>query len=664
MDNLQVERDFLSDVLDNVEALVVVFDKDGQIVRINQACERLFGYTADEIKLKLHTGFLSLPNEFGTIKSLLKNLRTGKDTERFENQWLTNDGKLRTIIWSITALFDQNGAVEFIMATGIDITDREQAMSMLKREQSLLQSLINSIPDLVFYKDRNSRYLGCNYAFEKFTGRKAEEIIGQTDLAFYPADLAAEFFASDQRVLSSGTPYAYENWTKNRQGEPVLIETRKTPCYGPDGEVLGVIGIGRDITQHHMVENALRKSTSEFVQLIDSLSSVLIVLSLDGRVTQWNRRAQRLFGLPSEVATNQLIYGLPIRWNVEAVTNGINKCREKSAPIFLDPMKYTRLDGQEGYLGLSISPMHDSEGPLSGFILLCSDITERKITDERQAQSRKLESIGQLAAGIAHEINTPVQYIGDNTTFLQNSFQELIALLQRYDELFSRVKMGELDPALIDELDQARTDADLDYLAREIPVAIQQSLEGVHRVSEIVRAMKEFSHPGVKEKTALDINHAIQHTLTVSRNEWKYVAEVETDLDPELPKIICLPGEINQVFLNLIVNAAQAIALQNENGKNGKGTIRIQTRKTNDWIEIRVSDTGSGIADNVKPHIFEPFFTTKEVGKGTGQGLAIAYDVIERKHGGSITFETEVGVGTTFIVKLPTEPLRKMTGRL
>ncbi len=664
MDNLQVERDFLSDVLDNVEALVVVFDKNGQIVRINQACERLFGYTADEIKLKLTTGFLSLPNEFGTIKSLLKNLRTGKDTERFENQWLTNDGKLRTIIWSITALFDQNGMVEFIMATGIDITDREQAISMLKREQSLLQSLINSIPDLVFYKDRNSRYLGCNHAFEKFTGRKVEEIIGQTDLAFYPADLANEFIASDQQVLSSGMPYAYENWTKNRQGEPVLIETRKTPCYGPDGEVLGVIGIGRDITQHHIVENALRKSTSEFVQLIDSLSSVLIVLSLDGRVTQWNRRAQRLFGLPPEVAANQLIYGLPIRWNIEAVINGINKCREKSTPIFLDPMKYTRLDGQEGYLGISISPMHDSEGPLSGFILLCSDITERKITEERQAQSRKLESIGQLAAGIAHEINTPVQYIGDNATFLQNSFQELISLFQRYDEFFSRVKMGKLDPALIDALDQARADADLDYLAREIPVAIQQSLEGVHRVSEIVRAMKEFSHPGVKEKTALDINNAILHTLTVSRNEWKYVAEVETDLDPELPKITCLPGEINQVFLNLIVNAAQAIALQNENGKNGKGIIRIQTRKMLDWVEIKVSDTGPGIADDVKPHIFEPFFTTKEVGKGTGQGLAIAYDVIERKHGGSITFESEVGVGTTFIVKLPTEPLRKMTGRL
>jgi signal transduction histidine kinase len=176
--------------------------------------------------------------------------------------------------------------------------------------------------------------------------------------------------------------------------------------------------------------------------------------------------------------------------------------------------------------------------------------------------------------------------------------------------------------------------------------------------------MKEFSHPGVKEKTALDINDAIEHTLTVSRNEWKYVAEVEIDLDPELPKIICLPGEINQVFLNLIVNAAQAIASENENGKNGRGIIRVQTKRDGSWVEIRVSDTGPGIPDHVKPHIFEPFFTTKDVGKGTGQGLAIAYDVIERKHGGTITFETEIGKGTTFIISLPTEPLRKMTGRL
>ncbi len=664
MNNIQIERDFLSDVLDNVEALVVVFDNNGQIVRINRACEQLFGYTSDEIRSKLTTGLLTLPNEIGTIKSLFKNLRSGKDTEHYENQWLTSDGKLRTIIWSITVLFDQQSAVEYIMATGIDVADREVAKKMIEREQSLLHSLINSIPDLVFYKDRSSRYLGCNYAFERFTGRKAEEIIGFTDLDFYPPDLAKEFIASDQGVLSTGEPYCYENWTKNRLGQPVLIETRKTPCYGPDGEVLGIIGIGRDITRHHLVENALRKSTSEIEQLIDSLSSVLIVLSADGYVTQWNLRAQQVFGLTLEEVLEHPINDIPVRWNLESVYHGINRCKAESAPVFLDPMKFTRLDGKEGYLGLSISPMRDSDDQLSGFIILCSDITERKITEERLAQSRKLESIGQLAAGIAHEINTPVQYIGDNTVYLQNSFSELLNLLKKYDEIFAKVKMGEINLQLINEFDTARKDADLDYLATEIPIAIQQSLEGIHRVSEIVRAMKEFSHPGVKEKTALDINDAIEHTLTVARNEWKYVAEVETDLDPELPKVVCLPGEINQVLLNIIVNAAQAISQSGDNGKHGRGIIRVQTKNEVNRVEIRVSDTGPGIPDDVKPHIFEPFFTTKEVGKGTGQGLAIAYDVIVRKHGGAITFETEVGKGTTFVIKLPIEPLRKRTGNL
>jgi signal transduction histidine kinase len=189
----------------------------------------------------------------------------------------------------------------------------------------------------------------------------------------------------------------------------------------------------------------------------------------------------------------------------------------------------------------------------------------------------------------------------------------------------------------------------------EAPRAVEQTLEGVERIAVIVRAMKEFSHPGPQEMTAVDLRKAIESTLVVCRNEYKYVADVETAFDDDLPPVQCLPGEINQVVLNLIVNAAHAIAETLEPGSGRKGTIRIAVRRDGDWAEMRISDTGSGIPEDVRPRIFEPFFTTKEVGKGTGQGLAIAYNVITVKHKGTITFETAVGKGTTFIIRLPIE---------
>jgi signal transduction histidine kinase len=195
--------------------------------------------------------------------------------------------------------------------------------------------------------------------------------------------------------------------------------------------------------------------------------------------------------------------------------------------------------------------------------------------------------------------------------------------------------------------------ADSGYLLEEIPKAIEQTLEGVTRVSRLVGAMKEFSHPGTKEKIPLDLNHAIENTITVARNEWKYVADLETEFDPLLPLISCQPGEFNQVTLNLIVNAAHAIADVVGKGGSTKGKIKIQTRDSTEWVEIRIQDTGSGIPEKVRARVFDPFFTTKEIGKGTGQGLAIARSVIVDKHGGTIHFETEEGKGTTFIVRLP-----------
>jgi PAS domain S-box-containing protein len=281
---------------------------------------------------------------------------------------------------------------------------------------------------------------------------------------------------------------------------------------------------------------------------------------------------------------------------------------------------------------------------------------ERSLMEADLRQAQKLESVGQLAAGIAHEINTPIQYIGDNIRFIDESFAGVNGLLRQYGTLAAAIESNTVTPEILAAMESTGKNLDIDYLCKEIPLAVQQSLEGVNRVAGIVRAMKEFSHPGGKEKVAVDLNHAIETTLTVARSEYKYVADVVTDFAPDLPQVHCHPGEFNQVILNLVVNAAHAIGDVVKMVEGTKGIIKITTRTTGSWVEIRIADTGGGIPEKIRDRIFDPFFTTKEVGKGTGQGLAIARATIVNKHGGQLDFESTVGEGTAFIIRLPVRP--------
>jgi len=273
---------------------------------------------------------------------------------------------------------------------------------------------------------------------------------------------------------------------------------------------------------------------------------------------------------------------------------------------------------------------------------------EKEILHAQLLHAHKLESVGQLASGIAHEINTPTQFVSSNVSFLDEAFADV-------QKMVGTLVNASAEMALTgDVLMQAMETADWPYLETEIPLAIKQSQEGLSRVANLVRAMKEFSHPGGKEMENVDINRLIETTVTVARNEWKYSSEVQFDLAPDLPGALCLASEIGQVLLNLLVNAAHAITEKlGRTPEGGKGIITIKTEVDGPSILIRIRDTGCGIPDFARAKIFDPFFTTKSVGSGTGQGLAIAYDVVTRKHGGTLTFSTVVGEGTTFTITLP-----------
>jgi len=309
-----------------------------------------------------------------------------------------------------------------------------------------------------------------------------------------------------------------------------------------------------------------------------------------------------------------------------------------------------------GYCEIIVTPYSDSDGVLIGAIHIVRDINEQKRIEQEKEKiqsqllhAQKLESVGQLAAGIAHEINTPTQFIGTNIDFLEEVSRDIAVFMERLKHIVKKAPQE-----IADEVNTAMEEMDWDYLSEELPQAIAQSHEGVQRVSSIVRAMKEFSHPGSKEKALQNLNTIINTTITVARNEWKYVAEVGLNLDPTLPQIHLLADEMGQVILNMLVNAAHAIGERlGDNPEGEKGTISISTRKVGENVELRIRDTGIGMPETIRLRIFDPFFTTKEVGKGTGQGLAISHDVIVEKHRGTIAVESTEGEGTTFIIYLP-----------
>lgn len=272
---------------------------------------------------------------------------------------------------------------------------------------------------------------------------------------------------------------------------------------------------------------------------------------------------------------------------------------------------------------------------------------EKETLQTRLLSAQKLEAVGQLAAGIAHEINTPAQFVGSNLDFMTEAFEDVDSLIGSLEKV-QLTLTGE--PSEI--FSKALEKADWEYLAEELPQALAQSKDGIKRISSIVLAMKDFSHPASKEMAPANLNTLISTTITVARNEWKYVAEIVTELDPELPLVPLLADQFSQVILILLVNAAHAVG-ERFSDDPGKGRITISTHQVGDHIEMRLTDNGSGMTEEVKKRIFEPFFTTKRVGKGTGQGLAIAYDIVVNKHGGSLECTSTPGEGSSFVLHLP-----------
>lgn len=531
------------------------------------------------------------------------------------------------------------------------ISAKGTLMSDTLEPEDTYQTLVEHINDAITVL-QCGKIVYQNPARSKLLGYTTAEIAPRDFLEFLaPADRQRVADYSQGRLHGEAVPEQYEVDLCTRSGGQVTVEVKpRVITYHGEPATLVVM---RDITERKQAARALQEAHRHTTRLLAAIPSILMGIDRDTRIIWLNAAAERTFGVSSDTVCGRLLSECGLSWESAAVLEGLATCCTTREVVRIEDVRFRHPDGTEHFLGITITLMPGTDDDAPHFLLMAADITARKQLQRQLTRAQKLESIGQLAAGIAHEINTPTQYVGDNTRFLQEAFRDLGTLLEQYTVLLQASKAGVVSEALIREVEATAEAIDVAYLTEEIPRAIQQSLEGVERVAKIVRAMKEFSHPGNEEKTAIDLNRAIESTLTVARNEWKYVADMVTDFDPALPSVACLPGELNQVVLNIVVNAAHAIADMVGDGSRGKGTITVSTRQDGAWVEIRIADTGTGIPEAVQDRIFDPFFTTKEVGKGTGQGLAIAHDVVVKKHGGMITCTSETGRGTAFFIRLP-----------
>lgn len=621
---------------------------DGRYLEVNDRFARMVGRTPMDL-VGRKVAEISHPDDLAVNDVERTELLAGlKDSMVREKRYLRPDGSTVWCRLNLTVVRDDRGQIECILAIVEDITARRYAETELQNQLSFQRSLMNAAVNPIYVQDLQGHYISLNRAFETFLGVSIQSALGLTAAEIFSEE-AGEFLADkDRELLSGGGVQQLEVDLEDASGRERHLVFHRARFDDAEGRPQGIVGVATDMTDNKRVEKELRDEREVLRRILSGIRAGIFVIDPRTMIVEdVNPVAEELCGLSREELVGR--HCREIGWRY-ADAPGRDACLLIERNLVNEEMRLERPDGRIlPIIKTVVSAKRRGELRLFEIVF---DISDRKALERQLAVAQKLESLGELAAGIAHEINTPTQYIGDNLHFLSTAFSGLSAALTEVEAVAGRLAEAAGDAAALEAVAAAKRAADVEFLLEEAPRALEQSVEGVARVTAIVSAMKKFSHPGGEEKSAVDINAAVDNTVTVAKNEWKYVADVDLQLDRSLPPVFCLPGDINQVLLNILVNAAHAVA-EKVKGTAEKGRITIRTEADGDYLKLSVADTGAGIAEENRPKIFDPFFTTKEVGKGTGQGLAITHNIVVAKHGGTIDFESEPGVGTTFVVRLP-----------
>ena len=650
-----------ADIIDDLPIAFFFKDLNHRVLGCNRMFLELVGKSMEEI-IERDIGDV-LPEE---VKKVWKrcNEKTLASSDPQEFEIVLNHPESEPSYWTVrkNPYRDTTGEVLGIIGSIIETTKTKLAQVSQEGEHQLLRTVIDILPAFIYAKDADSRFILANQVVAGFMGCKdPEELIGKTDFDYYPYKYAIKYYCDEQEVIATGRPIlnCEESSSSDDKSEPLWFSTTKVPLRDNEGNIVGIVGSGIDISGQKVVNDRL----NELQEIVNHSNSCAFLLSsFDNWEVRYCTKTVDLFGYNETDFLGGKLNFLEIvhpddREEVEKETlenfrNGLTtfsqeyRIKAKGGDYcWVEDQKYLRQimdDGTQVFQSLitDVSMRHQYQ-------------QERDSMEIQLRQAQKLEAVGQLAAGIAHEINTPIQFINDNLQFLSDSTRDMQRFIQK---VFEELKApGATIEKLSEQVHTLASECDLEFLEEEVPAAIAQSVEGAHRVRDIVQAMKEFSHPGSGEIRQEDINRAILNTVIVARNEWKYISDVETDLDSELFMVPVDIGPFKQTILNLIVNAAHAVEERVKRGDFMKGKITISTKLKDDHVLIAVQDTGMGMPEKVAQRVFDPFFTTKEVGKGTGQGLSMAYDIVVRKHKGKLYFDTKPGEGTTFYIELPLE---------
>ena len=661
-----------SSILDALSAHIAVFDLNGTIIYVNRAWRDFAEANHTEpgsvcVGANYFTACEKAQGEDAPLaaKALqsLREILSGRSSRcSFEYPCHSPDEKR----W-FSANFircDDNGKTRLITAHEI-ITERVIAQEELQAKAREYRLMFDEAGDGIILRDEHGNILNANHTVAEMFGYRLQELLTLNTQALLSSDdLAILPLEEVNRRCKAGETLRIERNCQKKDGSHFWAQLTIRLISREQGHFQVLI---RDVNNKKRSEEELKRHAEILQTVFDNLPVMILLIDMKGKVVLTNRFLAKCLGWRTEEirGAQEAFWGQLFSENLEkeaflrllseASGRSVDfQTRTKSGRNIQTSWAFARLsDGAALGIGQDITARKEAEEALK---------QEHQKIRQMEAELRlaqKLEAVGQLAAGIAHEINTPMQYIGDSIEFLQTAFSDLTPIISAYRSVLDTVSASDNLQKRALQLKKQEEDIDLPYLSKQIPRALERSKEGVERVATIVRAMREFAHPDQSEKELQDVNRILQNVLTVSRNEYKYVAEVETDFDESLLPVPCHTGELGQVFLNLVVNAAHAIG-DKVAGTEQKGRIRVSTRSQGERVLIEIEDSGTGIPEKIRQRIFDPFFTTKPVGKGTGQGLAIARTIIVEKHAGTIHFESEVGRGTIFRIELPSE--RKGSG--
>jgi two-component system NtrC family sensor kinase len=635
-------------ILTNLPDVAWTIDQSGRMVYISPKVEELVGYRSTEIYATGLKLFLNRANQEDARRFwiAIDDLFSRRQPFDIEFRFQRKDGVWIWLQSRAISTYEDKGTV---FADGVlcDVSRRKNAEIELHSKTAFLEAQANSTIDGILVVDANGHRILQNQRMIDIFRIPPEFLVGSDDRP--ELEYVLQFIKNPEEFLAK-VEYLYSNREETSRDEIELtdgtvLDRYSAPVVDKQGKYFGRIWSFRDVTDRKKTEDMLRQLSAAVEQ-----SSVSIVITdPDGKITYVNRKFSESTGYSLDEVAGQY----------PSILNSGHAPREMYTKLWATiragkewrgEFRNKKKNGEIYWESAAITPIVDEKGNIVHFLAVKEDITARRQLESELRQAQKLEGIGQLAAGIAHEINTPTQFVTDNLTFLHESWGTAFKLIEQYRAAI-RDHLQKAAPAVVAELAEMEERCDLNFIIDEVPRANAEGLDGVRRIANIVRAMKEFSHPDSADKTETDLNKGVASTVAIARNEWKYVAEVTTNFDESLPPVVCYSGEVNQVILNLIVNAAHSIKEKLPNG--GKGKITISTRRRGAFAEIAISDTGMGIPEAIQNRVYEPFFTTKEVGKGTGQGLAFAHSVVVKKHQGKIWFETEAGKGTTFFIQLP-----------